>query len=122
MLIEGASGNTVGGTTAAALNVISANQWGIHLDGSTATGNLVEGNYIGTDATGTPPLGNEINGIIFSTNASNNTIGGTGGGQGNTIAFNVAAGVIVESGTGDSILSNSIYFQRQQGIALVERQ
>ena len=29
ILIEGASDNTVGGTTAAARNVISANQWGI---------------------------------------------------------------------------------------------
>ena len=37
VLIEGAIGNTVGGTTSAALNVISANQWGIRLDGSTAT-------------------------------------------------------------------------------------
>ena len=69
--------------------------------------------------TGTLPLGNEIDGIIFSTNASNNTVGGTGGGQGNTIAFNVAAGVIVQSGTGDSILSNSIYSNGQQGIVLV---
>ena len=115
MLIEGASDNTVGGTTAAARNVISANQWGIDIDGPTATGNIVEGNYIGTDVTGTLPLGNEIDGIIFSTNASNNTIGGTGGGQGNTIAFNVAAGVLVESGTGDSILSNSIFSNGEQG-------
>ncbi len=36
VLIEGAFGNTVGGTTSAARNVISANQWGIRLDGSTA--------------------------------------------------------------------------------------
>ena len=76
---------------------------------------LIEGNDVGTDVTGTLPLGNEINGIIFSNNASNNTIGGTGGGQGNTIAFNVAAGVLVQSGTGDSILSNSIYLQRAAG-------
>ena len=37
VLIEGAFGNTIGGTTAAARNVISANQWGIQIDGSTAT-------------------------------------------------------------------------------------
>ena len=99
--------------------MISANQWGIRLDGPTATGNLVEGNYIGTDITGTPPLGNEIDGIIFSNNASDNTIGGTARGQGNTIAFNVAAGVIVQSGTGDSILSNSIFSNGHLGIDLV---
>ena len=112
MLIEGASDNTVGGTTAAARNVISANQWGIRLDGSTATGNLVEGNYIGTDVTGTLPLGNEIDGIIFSTSASNNTIGGTATGQGNMIAFNARYGVYVESGTADSILVQQHLFQR----------
>ena len=119
VLIEGASDNTVGGTTAAARNVISANYWGIDVDGPAAMGNIVEGNYIGTDATGILPLGNEVYGIIFSTNASNNMIGGTGGGQANIIAFNVAVGVIVQSGIGDSILSNSVYSNGQQGVALV---
>ncbi len=118
ILIEGAVNNTVGGTTAAARNVISANQWGIQIDGATATGNLIEGNYVGTDITSNNPLGNEINGILLSNGASNNTIGGTGGGQGNVIAYNVQAGVLVESGTGDSILANSIVSNGQQGIAL----
>ncbi len=118
VLIEGAFGNTVGGTTAAARNVISANQWGIQIDGAAATLNLVEGNNVGTDITGNAPLGNEINGIILTGNASANTIGGTGGGQGNLIAYNVQAGVLVQSGTGDSILSNSMYSNGQQGIAL----
>ncbi len=118
ILIEGAFGNTVGGTTSAAMNVISANQWGIRLDGSTSTGNLIEGNEIGTDLNGTAPLGNEVNGIILSNNAADNSIGGTGGGQGNTIAYNVEAGVLVQSGTGDSILSNGIFMNGQQGIAL----
>jgi len=112
VLIEGAFGNTVGGTTNAAANVISANQWGIRLDGPTATGNLIEGNLVGTDFTGTAPLGNEVNGILFTSGASNNTVGGTGGGQGNIIAFNVAAGVSVGSGTGDSILSKQYLLQR----------
>ena len=80
-------------------------------------GNLIQGNFIGTAANGTSPLGNEINGIIISNNASNNTIGGTTTGQGNTIAFNVAAGVLVQSGTGDSIVSNSIY-SNDHGISL----
>ena len=119
ILIEGAGGNTIGGTTAAARNVISANHWGIRLDGSTATGNLIEGNNVGTDSSGTAALGNEINGIIMSNNASNNTIGGTGTGQANTIAYNVAAGVLVQSGTGDSILSNSIFSNGHLGIDLV---
>ncbi len=53
ILIEGAVDNTVGGTTSAVRNVISANQWGIQIDGATAAGNLIEGNYVGTDITGT---------------------------------------------------------------------
>ncbi len=119
VLIENAFGNTIGGTTAAAANVISANQWGVHIDGATASQNLVVGNLIGTDSTGTKPLGNEINGILITTSASNNTLGGTVAGAGNTIAFNVAAGVSVASGTGDSILSNSIFSNGRLGIDLV---
>ena len=118
VLIEGASGNILGGSTAAALNVISANLYGIQIDGSTATGNVVEGNNIGTDVSGTLPLGNEIDGIIFSTTASNNTVGGAGVGQGNIIAFNAATGVLVQSGTGNSILTNSIYSNGRLGIVL----
>ncbi len=119
VLIENAFGNTVGGTTAAAANVISANQWGLRIDGATAVQNLVEGNLIGTDSTGTKPLGNEINGVVISTSASNNTLGGTVAGAGNTIAYNVAAGVSVASGTGDSILSNAIFSNGHLGIDLV---
>src|SRR5262249_43530586 len=118
VLIEGAPNNTVGGITSASGNVISANEWGIRVDGSTATANVIAANFIGTDLTGTIALGNEVNGIIFSNNASNNTVGGTASNQGNTIAFNVEAGVLVSSGTGDSILSNSVYTNGQSGILL----
>ena len=65
------------------------------------------------------PLGNEVNGIIFSNNASDNTVGGTADGQGNTIAFNVAAGVSVQSGTGNTIQSNSIFSNGHLGIELL---
>ncbi len=118
ILIEDAPNNTIGGTTSTSSNVISANEWGIRIDGSTATDNVIEGNFIGTDLTGTIALGNEINGVIFSTNASDNTVGGTAANQGNTIAFNVDAGVLVASGIGDSILSNSVYTNGQSGILL----
>ncbi|MGC8638550.1 MAG: beta strand repeat-containing protein [Isosphaeraceae bacterium] len=119
VLIDNASGTTIGGTTAAAQNLISGNEWGVRLDGALATGNLVAGNLIGTDITGKAPLGNEVNGVIITTNASNNTIGGTVSGAGNTIAFNALAGVSVVSGTGDSILSNSIFSNGKLGIDLV---
>ena len=55
--IAGAPGNTIGGNLAPALNLISANHWGVRIDGAGATGNLVAGNYIGTDITGTDAAG-----------------------------------------------------------------
>ena len=119
VLIEGAVDNTIGGTQATSRNLISANHWGVQLDGASATGNVIEGNYIGTDASGTARLGNEVDGVIISNSASSNTIGGAIADQGNIIAFQVMSGVLVESGTGDSILSNSIFGNGMLGIDLV---
>ena len=55
--------------------------------------------------------------------SSNNTVGGTAAGAGNTIAFNGGAGVVVGSNSGDqavgnAILSNSIYGNGALGIDL----
>ncbi|WP_165232189.1 Calx-beta domain-containing protein [Aquisphaera insulae] len=119
VLITDAPGNTIGGTTSAAMNLISANHYGIHLDGSFATGNLVAGNLIGTDLTGAAALGNEVLGVWFTNSASLNTVGGTVSGSGNKIAFHRLAGVEIDSGTGDSILSNDIWANNRIGIDLV---
>ena len=78
----GAINNTIGGTTAAARNIISASDEGIQITSATATGNLIQGNYIGTDITGTADLGNTNAGISINT-ASGNTIGGMAAGAGN---------------------------------------
>jgi hypothetical protein len=115
VLIEGSPGNTVGGTSK---NLISSNHWGIQLDGATATGNVVLGNFVGTDISGQLPLGNEVDGVVFTNSASGNTVGGSSSGQGNTIAFNSASGVDVLSGNGDTIRSNAIFANGQQGIVL----
>ncbi len=118
ILIQGASDTTIGGTTSAAMNLISANHWAVQLDLSSTTDNQLEGNLIGTDITGKAPLGNEVNGVLI-TGALNNTIGGMVASAQNTIAFNNDAGVLVESGTGDAILSNSIFSNGRLGIDLV---
>ncbi len=124
VLIGNAPGNTIGGTGSAARNVISANYWGVQIQGQTATGNDVLGNLIGTDITGTLPLGNSTDGVNI-TGASGNTIGGASAGQGNTIAFNSSAGVDLLAGNGgsplslgDTILSNSIFSNGRIGISL----
>src|SRR5207244_1279464 len=57
-----APSNTVGGVSASARNVISANtSYGVAIEGTALHpigGNLVEGNYIGTSASGSVALGN----------------------------------------------------------------
>jgi uncharacterized repeat protein (TIGR01451 family)/CSLREA domain-containing protein len=86
--------NTIGGTTAAARNIISGNAGNGVLIESTAlpaTGNLVQGNFIGTDVSGTGDLGNGDNGVLmrsFAGVVSNNTVGGTAAGAGNLISSN----------------------------------
>ncbi len=80
-----ASGNTIGGTSVGARNVISGNTgYGVEID-TGATGNLVDGDYIGVDKTGDAALGN-ITGILITSAA--NTVGGTVAGSGNMIAAN----------------------------------
>src|SRR5207249_480982 len=58
----GAANNTVGGTSAAARNVISGNHNGIDIIG--ATNNVIQGNYVGTDINGNAVLGNDFLGIV----------------------------------------------------------
>ncbi len=66
----GGTGNTIGGTAAAAANLISGNSnYGIDADGSTSTGNLLEDNYVGTQAGGSGTLANS-NGALEITNGA----------------------------------------------------
>ena len=79
--IEAAGNNNlIGGTTAAARNVISGNNfYGVYLGGNATKShtNTVQGNYIGTNAAGTAALGNGRHGI--SVGNSDNVIGGSTG-------------------------------------------
>lgn len=76
------SGVLIGGTTAAARNVISStNNAGISVNGSSAT---IQGNFIGLNAAGTARIGDTNTGIEID-NASA-TIGGANPGESNVIA------------------------------------
>ncbi|MCH8961199.1 MAG: hypothetical protein IH820_07690 [Bacteroidetes bacterium] len=117
----GASNNTIGGTDSGAGNVISGNNDnGVFIAGSSTTGNLIQGNYIGTDVTGTAALGNGGWGVLIAGGTSNNTIGGTGAGAANTIAFNGEDGVALRAnaGTGNAIQQNSLFENTGLGIDL----
>lgn len=98
--IRGGTNNLIGGTTAGARNIISANglatprRSGLHITsapGTSTTGNVVQGNYIGTDAAGTTALGNGRGGVTINF-ASGNTIGGSAPGARNVISGNESDG------------------------------
>ena len=110
--INGGTGITIGGTTSAARNIISANGLATNTaftdfrSGITITGNPVAtiiGNYIGTDVSGSKDLGNYLDGIrigtVNSTSASstayNLVIGGDSAVKGNVISGNGGYGIHV---------------------------
>jgi parallel beta-helix repeat protein len=97
--ITGAPSNVIGG------NLISSNFGGVTI--SSATDTVLRSNLIGTDATGSAPLGNVGLGV-YIIDSNHTVIGGTAIGEGNLIAFS-STGVLVIGGTGNSILSNSIF-------------
>ena len=106
------SGVLIGGTTAAARNIISGNgHGGISIGGSlndnAVTNNLVQGNFIGTDVTGTAVLGNTSYPGISCT-AWNNTVGGSATGAGNVISGNDEAGVLMWYAQGSTVEGNFI--------------
>jgi hypothetical protein len=94
------TGNTIGGTTSGAGNILSGNGFGIVLDST--SNNVVLGNLIGTDPTGTADLGNTLYGITIQ-RSPNNTIGGAAAGARNIISGNNATGVFIQNaGTASS--------------------
>ncbi|MCH9651802.1 MAG: hypothetical protein K0U98_26475 [Deltaproteobacteria bacterium] len=104
VLIQTASGNTVGGSDPADRNIISGNQTnGVAIQNNGSTNNLVEGNWIGTDITGTAAIGNGNNGVQIL-DVPGNTI------RGNVIAGSTFNGVQILNapGSGNRILSNFI--------------
>ena len=121
LYIDDAAGNTIGGASAGAANIISGN-YGDGLILAPASQTLIEGNFIGTTAGGAA-LGNGSDGVLAGYGSTTNTIGGTNSGAGNLIAFNGGNGVTVgsndtDASTGDSVLENAIYANGKLGIDL----
>ena len=100
-------------------NVISAasDGHGIMINsGLPADDAVIRGNFIGTDASGLQPLGNSDRGITLI--GGGVQIGGTGAGEANVVAFNGNAGIVIESGTGNTIRGNSVHSNGGLGIDL----
>ena len=108
------SNNAIGGTTAAARNVISGNSNGVFVDGfaSGANNNAVLGNYIGVDAAGTGDLGNDGYGvtILATAGTTGNVVGGSLAGARNVISGNGVDGVSISgaTATGNTVAGNFI--------------
>jgi parallel beta-helix repeat protein len=114
------AGSTVGGTTAADLNIISGNAFGVYLFGSGATNNHIIGNHIGTDRAGGTILGSsadKVDGIEVD-GASGNFIGGptpaAGSAPGNLIE-GYQAGIYLFDGAANNVIQGNAI--RGNGIA-----
>ncbi len=112
--IVSAGGNTVGGSTAGARNVLSGNGStrypgaGLWIEDN-ASGNVAIGNYIGVSADGSTPLGNKGDGIVIS-DASNNVIGQGSAETRNVISANGLSGIQIfgADATGNVVRGNFI--------------
>jgi len=97
------AGNLIGGTNAAARNIISGNGAnGVYLTGGATVGNMVAGNYIGLNLSGAGAVSNTVAGIFVS-GAGGNIIGG-----GNVISGNGSTGVYLTNAAGNVIQGNFI--------------
>ena len=110
-------GNTIGGTVAAARNLISGNnERGIWLINQDANDNKVQGNYIGTDVTGAVRIA-QSNGVQTGGN-SNNIIGGTEPGAGNLISGHGSNGIEL-GGFGGQLVQGNLIGTNAAGAAAI---
>jgi hypothetical protein len=95
---------TAGNCVVSGLVINQVTALGIVITGSSATGNAIEGNYIGTDTGGAAARANANGGILISTGAHDNTIGGLtstpGAGAGNVISGNTGNGISLTATAG----------------------
>ena len=93
--IQGAIGNSIGGTNPGEGNLISGNgKAGVFLYGPGVVGNSVQGNLVGTDASGRLALGNGLAGVTILAGISN-LIGGPAASARNVIAANKQDGIFI---------------------------
>lgn len=110
--LDNSHGNTIGGTSPAARNLISGNgDNGIDLEQSAAN-NTIIGNLIGTDATGTGAVQNGQDGVGLIS-ASGTLI------TGNVISGNDQDGIFIQSGATTSTVTGNFIGTNAAGTAAV---
>lgn len=113
---NGATGNTLGGTSAGSGNVISGNtNYGVMVEGNS---NTIQGNTIGRNIGNSSSLANSVG--VYVNNVTGTQIGGSTTGAANIIAGNTNPGVVIAgtSAAGNTILQNSIFSNGGLGIDL----
>ena len=108
IMMRNSANNTIGGTTAAARNVVAANggsgalnaAHGIVMLLAGAFGNRVQGNYVGTNAAGTAALGNVGGGVVLNGGAHDNLVGTDGDGVNDDAEGNLISGGSQHEGAG----------------------
>lgn len=106
---NGASGNVIGGTSAANSNVISGNSAsGVIVAGEGTAGNVLRGNFIGTDSAGKLDLGNSTSGVQIIDGAKDTVIGGVAPAARNVISGNNDDGILIVAATNTIIRGNYI--------------
>ncbi|MCU0417085.1 MAG: right-handed parallel beta-helix repeat-containing protein [Cytophagaceae bacterium] len=106
MIADRASGNTIGGTTAAHRNIISGNtENGVQLTGG-AFSNSVLGNFIGLDIN-QAARPNGLDGILIQ-ESNGNFIGNATAGSGNVIGSNTNNGIQILNSDNNILLRNTI--------------
>ena len=96
----------IGGTTAAARNVVSGNvNYGIRFRG-TGAGKVASGNYVGTNPAGSAPVPNVNHGIEVE--ATDVLIGGAAAGAGNLASGNGLTGINIFQAVGAVVLGNRV--------------
>lgn len=108
--------NLIGGTSAAARNVISGNKGNGVMTLAGTSSNVVQRNFIGTDVSGNNALGNSKDGISLF--GAGFLVGGSFTDEGNIIAFNGGDGITVGLLVGNFISHNSIHSNGGLGIDL----
>ena len=106
-------GNTIGGSTANAGNLISGNIVGIMISGAQSSGNVVAGNLIGPSGSGGAGAGNTVG--VYINGAPRNTIGVA---RGNVISGNSSVGVYIlgSPSTGNMVAGGNLIGLAPDGI------
>lgn len=97
----GGAGNTISGNSIAGVRLFST------------SGNKIAGNAIGTNSARIAAVPNALDGVVIDEASTNNTIGGSNGGDANVISGNTRAGVRI-SGLGTT---NNLVIANQIGTA-----